>query len=67
MSATRIAIMEPGQTALAHGKEVSAGERFEFAKNWRRFLAPVDEDRIGRAANSLKHWLEKVLSITHHL
>jgi len=41
-----------------HSREVGAGERFEFGKNWSRFLTLVDEDRIARAANSLKHWLE---------
>src|SRR5207302_2185352 len=41
-----------------HSREVVAGERFEFGKNWSRFLALVDEDRIARAANSLKNWLE---------
>ena len=41
-----------------HSREVGAGERFEFGKNWSRFLALVDEDRIARAANSLKKWLE---------
>jgi 2-polyprenyl-3-methyl-5-hydroxy-6-metoxy-1,4-benzoquinol methylase len=39
-------------------REVIAGERFEFGKNWSRFLALVDEDRIAIAANSLKNWLE---------
>jgi len=41
-----------------HSREVRAGERFEFGKNWSRFLTLVDEDRIARAANSLKQWLE---------
>lgn len=41
-----------------HSREVVAGERFEFGKNWSRFLALVDEDRIARAANSLRNWLE---------
>lgn len=41
-----------------HELEVASGERFEFGKNWSRFLALVDEDRIARAANSFKNWLE---------
>lgn len=41
-----------------HNREVAAGERFEFGKNWSRFLALINEDRITRAANSLKTWLE---------
>jgi 2-polyprenyl-3-methyl-5-hydroxy-6-metoxy-1,4-benzoquinol methylase len=32
--------------------------RFAFGKNWRRFISLVDEDRITRAANSLRQWLE---------
>lgn len=39
-------------------KGVRAGERFEFGKNWERFLALVGEDRIIKAANSLRLWLE---------
>ena len=42
----------------AHELEVASGERFEFGKNWSRFLALVDEDRIARAENSLRDWLE---------
>lgn len=41
-----------------HEREVASGERFEFGKNWSRFLTLVDEDRITKAANSLKSWLE---------
>ncbi|MEK6408463.1 MAG: class I SAM-dependent methyltransferase [Acidobacteriota bacterium] len=41
-----------------HEPEVASGERFEFGKNWARFLTLVDEDRIARAASSLKNWLE---------
>jgi len=41
-----------------HGREVASGERFEFGKNWSRFLELVDEDRITKAENSLKQWLE---------
>lgn len=41
-----------------HEREVASGERFEFGKNWNRFLGLVDEDRITKAENSLKRWLE---------
>lgn len=41
-----------------HELEVASGKRFEFGKNWSRFLALVDEDRIAKAASSLKNWLE---------
>jgi len=41
-----------------HGREIASGERFEFGKNWSRFLELVDEDRITKAENSLKQWLE---------
>jgi len=41
-----------------HEREVASGERFEFGKNWSRFLVLVDEDRITKAENSLKQWLE---------
>jgi 2-polyprenyl-6-hydroxyphenyl methylase/3-demethylubiquinone-9 3-methyltransferase len=51
-------IDEPAHVMLAHGAEIRAGERFEFGKNWERFLALVDEDRIGKAASSLRLWLE---------
>lgn len=58
MTATKLALDRSPQIAIAHAREVRAGERFAFGKNWQRFLALVDEDRIGRAANSLKLWLE---------
>src|SRR5713101_7580759 len=41
-----------------HAGEVSAGERFEFGKNWRRFLALLDEERIAVAERSLQTMLE---------
>src|SRR2546426_517744 len=44
--------------AKLHEREVASGERFEFGENWSRFLTLVDEDRIAKAENSLKNWLE---------
>ncbi len=37
-----------------HSDQVQAGERFEFGANWARFLAHLDEDRIGTAMQSLR-------------
>ena len=37
-----------------HALEVSQGKRFEFGKNWRRFLTVLDNERIFEAENSLK-------------
>jgi len=42
----------------AHAGEVSRGERFEFGKNWSRFLDLLTDDRIALAENSLKQMLE---------
>jgi len=39
---------------MAQSDEVLSGSRFAFGENWRRFLALVDERRIGAAENSLK-------------
>jgi len=36
----------------------ATGARFEFGKNWSRFLERVDEQRIGEAEASLRDWLE---------
>lgn len=36
-----------------HARAVAAGERFEFGKNWSRFLAVLDEERIVKAEQSL--------------
>jgi 2-polyprenyl-6-hydroxyphenyl methylase/3-demethylubiquinone-9 3-methyltransferase len=37
----------------AHEAEVAAGRRFEFGKNWQRFLDSLTEERIVAAGNSL--------------
>ncbi len=36
----------------------SAGSRFQFGKNWRLFLAHIDEERIRVAEDSLRQLLE---------
>lgn len=42
----------------SHAIEIAQGERFEFGKNWSRFLALLDDERIARAEESLKAMLE---------
>jgi 2-polyprenyl-3-methyl-5-hydroxy-6-metoxy-1,4-benzoquinol methylase len=39
--------------------EVAHGERFEFGRNWRRFLRIVDDQRIEEAQTSLRRMLER--------
>lgn len=39
-------------------QEVKQGERFEFGKNWQRFLSVLNEERIAEAEKSLKQMLE---------
>jgi SAM-dependent methyltransferase len=41
-----------------HTAEVHEGQRFEFGKNWSRFLTLLDESRICEAEESLKQMLE---------
>src|SRR4051812_7713663 len=48
--------MTPSLTTL-HTSEVEKGERFEFGKNWRRFLATLNDDRIAIAEQSLQKFL----------
>jgi 2-polyprenyl-3-methyl-5-hydroxy-6-metoxy-1,4-benzoquinol methylase len=40
-----------------HRQEVSSGERFEFGRNWSRFLRRVNDERIGLAIASLQKML----------
>jgi SAM-dependent methyltransferase len=40
-----------------HASEVANGERFEFGKNWSRFLQGLTEEKIGEAEASLKKML----------
>ncbi len=42
----------------SHAIEIAHGERFEFGKNWTRFLDVLDDPRIARARESLKQMLE---------
>jgi 2-polyprenyl-3-methyl-5-hydroxy-6-metoxy-1,4-benzoquinol methylase len=41
----------------SHAGEISRGERFEFGKNWSRFLALLNDERIANAESSLKKML----------
>ncbi len=41
-----------------HADEVQSGERFEFGRNWSRFLQILDDDRIASAVASLRQYLE---------
>ncbi len=40
-----------------HEAEIDAATRFAFGRNWRRFLAAVDDDRIELATRSLRELL----------
>jgi len=44
--------------ALWHADEVARGERFEFGKNWSRFLEGVRDEQVVTAESSLKRMLE---------
>lgn len=41
-----------------HSEEVTAGQRFEFGKNWARFLSVLNDERIAEAEKSLKKMLQ---------
>lgn len=41
-----------------HAEEVARGQRFEFGRNWSRFLAGIREEDIIAAAKSLQRMLE---------
>jgi 2-polyprenyl-3-methyl-5-hydroxy-6-metoxy-1,4-benzoquinol methylase len=40
-----------------HASEVALGQRFEFGKNWARFLSDLDDKRITAAVDSLRSML----------
>ena len=44
--------------ALAHREEVGRGDRFEFGKNWRRYLSQLNERQIAAARDSLAAWID---------
>lgn len=41
-----------------HAIEIARGERFEFGKNWNRFLSVLDDSRIANAEESLRLMLD---------
>lgn len=41
-----------------HASEIKEGQRFEFGKNWARFLSVLTEERITEAERSLKKMLD---------
>jgi 2-polyprenyl-3-methyl-5-hydroxy-6-metoxy-1,4-benzoquinol methylase len=41
-----------------HAQEVAAGDRFEFGRNWARFLKQLNDRRIAVAEDSLAEYLE---------
>ena len=43
--------------STSHATDVARGDRFEFGKNWTRFLAVLDDERIGEACKSLRRML----------
>lgn len=47
----------PVPAVAGHGAEVARGERFEFGKNWARFLGLLNEERIAQAHASLARML----------
>jgi len=49
--------VEENEVASSHTAEIARGERFEFGKNWSRFLGTLDDTRITEAENSLRDML----------
>jgi 2-polyprenyl-3-methyl-5-hydroxy-6-metoxy-1,4-benzoquinol methylase len=45
--------------AAQHGHEVSSGRRFQFGRNWARFLRRLNDARIAEAENNLNQFLGK--------
>ncbi len=54
----KTAIIEAQEIAEQHSSEVEKGERFEFGKNWSRFLDVLNDERISQAEQSLRKMLE---------
>jgi 2-polyprenyl-3-methyl-5-hydroxy-6-metoxy-1,4-benzoquinol methylase len=42
-----------------HERQVRAGQRFRFGRNWNRFLKHLNDARIAEAENNLSHFLGK--------
>jgi 2-polyprenyl-6-hydroxyphenyl methylase/3-demethylubiquinone-9 3-methyltransferase len=52
-----IATARPMTAGDTHAREVERGERFEFGRNWARFLEVLDEERIAAAERDLRDML----------
>src|SRR4051812_18106258 len=50
-------VMDSPRTNTTHAQDVERGDRFEFGKNWSRFLAVLDDERIEEACKSLRRML----------
>lgn len=46
--------MDDTDLKKSHFNDIKKGERFEFGKNWKRFLSCLNEERISEAEKSLK-------------
>src|SRR5688572_3130656 len=42
----------------SHAEDVKLGDRFEFGKNWNRFLRRLNDQRIAKAEDSLRDFLQ---------
>jgi 2-polyprenyl-6-hydroxyphenyl methylase/3-demethylubiquinone-9 3-methyltransferase len=51
-------VLEIPDIAEQHEREVAAGARFEFGRNWGAFLSVLDDERIAKAEESLRQMLE---------
>jgi 2-polyprenyl-3-methyl-5-hydroxy-6-metoxy-1,4-benzoquinol methylase len=58
MSTTENSYLNMVVESKSHAREVASGNRFEFGKNWSRFLSLLDESRIQEAQQSLRGMLE---------
>jgi 2-polyprenyl-3-methyl-5-hydroxy-6-metoxy-1,4-benzoquinol methylase len=46
------------KTSEQHAREVESGDRFEFGRNWSKFLSVLNDERIANAEESLRKMLE---------
>jgi 2-polyprenyl-3-methyl-5-hydroxy-6-metoxy-1,4-benzoquinol methylase len=56
--ALTVDVTSRNEIASTHAKEVQSGDRFEFGKNWSRFLGSLNDERIFAAERSLRRMLE---------
>jgi 2-polyprenyl-6-hydroxyphenyl methylase/3-demethylubiquinone-9 3-methyltransferase len=50
--------MNPEIAQSSFAQEVGTGQRFEFGRNWARFLDRLNDERIAQAQRSLVNWLQ---------